>query len=199
MAYAPEETRRRLLAAAVDEFSANGLAGARVDRIAQAAGVNKERIYAYFGSKEGLFGAVLESCLTAVVDEVPLSGEGVDAVLRYAGGVFDHHAAHPRFARLLAWESLERTAPASFTERSAVNSRKIARLRQVLPQLDDAAAGELLVTIVALTAGWQVLRSVDQLYFGWTDGVEERRAARRAFVLDAVRTVVESTVARASA
>ncbi|MFD9702122.1 TetR/AcrR family transcriptional regulator [Lentzea sp. NPDC059081] len=51
-------------AAATDEFSANGFASGRVDRIAEAANVNKSSIYSYFGTKEGLFGPVLERVAT---------------------------------------------------------------------------------------------------------------------------------------
>ena len=49
------ETRQRIFDAAVQEFAENGFAGARIDRIAELAGVNKQRIYAYFNDKEGLF------------------------------------------------------------------------------------------------------------------------------------------------
>ena len=54
-----EATKARLLAAATAEFAAYGVAGARVDRIAGAAQANKQLIYAYFGSKDDLFDAVL--------------------------------------------------------------------------------------------------------------------------------------------
>lgn len=54
-----ERTRARLLAAARTEFAEHGMGGARVDRIASSAGVNKERIYGIFGSKEKLFAAVV--------------------------------------------------------------------------------------------------------------------------------------------
>ena len=50
----PDRTRGRILAAAIAEFAANGLAGARVDAIARRAGSNKRMLYHYFGDKEGL-------------------------------------------------------------------------------------------------------------------------------------------------
>ena len=55
----PELTRRKILDAAVDEFAARGYAGARVDRIAASAGVNKRMIYHHFGNKLGVFEAAL--------------------------------------------------------------------------------------------------------------------------------------------
>ncbi len=54
------ETRSRILDAALSEFAANGLAGARTEQIATAAGVNKALIYYYFESKEKLYSAALE-------------------------------------------------------------------------------------------------------------------------------------------
>mgnify|MGYP001411247336 CR=1 FL=1 len=50
-----EQTRERIFRAAVEEFAEHGYEGARVARIAEVAGVNKERIYANFGNKEQLF------------------------------------------------------------------------------------------------------------------------------------------------
>jgi AcrR family transcriptional regulator len=55
----PDRTRRRILAAALAEFSAKGFAGARVDAIARRAKGNKRMLYHYFGNKEALFSAVL--------------------------------------------------------------------------------------------------------------------------------------------
>src|SRR6478752_6680501 len=104
MAWDTERTKALLLEAGTAEFSAYGLAGARVDRIAEAAGVNKERIYSYFGSKQGLFGAVLTDQLARVMDAVPLVGDGPDAVVDYAGRVLDYQCAHPELARLTMWE-----------------------------------------------------------------------------------------------
>src|SRR5580692_4896301 len=54
------ESRTKILDAALSEFSQHGLAGARTDRIAQAAGVNKALLYYYFESKENLYLAALE-------------------------------------------------------------------------------------------------------------------------------------------
>ena len=56
----PERTRASILSAATQEFAAKGLEGARTDDIARRSGANKRMIYHYFGSKDGLFQAVLE-------------------------------------------------------------------------------------------------------------------------------------------
>jgi TetR/AcrR family transcriptional regulator len=62
------ETRSRILDAALSEFAANGLAGARTEQIATGAGVNKALIYYYFESKEKLYSAALETVSARVRD-----------------------------------------------------------------------------------------------------------------------------------
>ena len=49
----PEATREAILTAATDEFAGFGLGGARVDRIAERAGINKRMLYYYFGKQGG--------------------------------------------------------------------------------------------------------------------------------------------------
>src|SRR5690348_11668235 len=100
-----QETQRRLLAAAVDELAARGVAGARVDRIAAAAGVNKAMIYAYFGSKEQLFDAVFDALVVSTVEAVPIDAADLAG---YAGRLFDETQKHPQALRLAAWFALER-------------------------------------------------------------------------------------------
>ncbi|MGY4409554.1 AcrR family transcriptional regulator [Bradyrhizobium sp. LB7.1] len=56
----PVATRKKLLTAAREEFARHGFAGARVDEIAERAGVNKQLVYHYFGDKDSLYLAVLE-------------------------------------------------------------------------------------------------------------------------------------------
>src|ERR1700754_2988491 len=106
MSYDSAATRARLLEAAYREFSERGLAGARVDRIAAAARANKQAIYAYFGSKEGLFEAVLADRMSDLSDTVPFTPEDLPG---YAGALFDALEASPELLRLTSWRALERT------------------------------------------------------------------------------------------
>ena len=69
----PERTRERILSAALQEFTANGFAGARVDAIARRAAINKRMLYHYFGNKEHLFREVLRRKIT----ERQASAEGL--------------------------------------------------------------------------------------------------------------------------
>src|SRR5262249_15209214 len=61
-----EATRQRILEAAKREFAQYGLSGARINRIAANAHASKERLYAYFPSKEALFAAVAELLVSDV-------------------------------------------------------------------------------------------------------------------------------------
>jgi len=86
-----DQTRARILDAAVREFSENGLAGARTEQIAEAAGVNKALLYYYFKSKEALYEAALGSIAEgvratslAVLDADGSAGE------RFLRSVLDH-------------------------------------------------------------------------------------------------------------
>ena len=190
MAWDTERTRRLLLDAATAEFSEHGLAGARVDRIASAAGVNKERIYQYFGKKVDLFDAVLAARLRGSIDEVPMTGRGPEAVGDYAGRLFDHHLSDRVIPRLVFWEGLERGASpwdSVDTIRAAYHEEKVDRFRELLPGVDRTAAGELLLTIVSLVNAWPVLAHLDAFL---VEGVPDRAARRRA-------TIVASAIALA--
>jgi len=65
----PEGMRLRILEAAKQEFSAHGLAGARVDRIAANAGANKRMLYYHVGNKDELYLAVLEGAYDKIRSE----------------------------------------------------------------------------------------------------------------------------------
>jgi AcrR family transcriptional regulator len=84
--------------AAAAEFISHGIAGARVDRIAAAAGANKRLIYDYFGDKDGLFDAMLDRFTEEGVGAVPIDAGDLPA---YAGRLFDYHCDHPNLLRLV--------------------------------------------------------------------------------------------------
>jgi TetR/AcrR family transcriptional regulator len=101
----PEATRAKLLAAARREFAEKGLAGARVDEIAERAGVNKQLVYHYFGDKDAIYLAVLEWIYDEIRSherQLNLTGLPPDkAIRKLIESSFDHLAAHPDFVALL--------------------------------------------------------------------------------------------------
>lgn len=140
------DTKRRILAAARAEFAQYGLAGARVDRIAETGQANKRSIYVHFGSKNDLFDRVVTSALTDMAESVPFTAEDLPA---YAGALFDYLIARPEVLRLTTWAGLER-AEASPNEVQAYEP-KVTVLTEIV--------GEMAVDVLALLLGqvtaWQ--------------------------------------------
>lgn len=105
-----EATRARLLETARVEFVTHGLNGARVDRIAAQAGVNKNLIYHYFGSKDDLYLEVLESIYAGLrarqQDEELRNRPPREAMARLVGNTFDHFVATPDLVRLMSVENI---------------------------------------------------------------------------------------------
>ena len=195
MAWDVERTKQLLLDAATAEFSAYGMAGARIDRIAASAGVNKERIYQYFGKKSEFFGIVLERQLAAVMDAVTVTGTGVEAITDYTGKVFDYQVEHPELARLTFWEGLECDRPTAEDKRRAASDSKVVLVQQALPTISQADARDLLLTILTLADGWQVLHTLDRLYTGTVTRDAARNASRRKAVVAAIDALVRDLVA----
>ena len=104
------ETRKRIFRAAVGVFSRKGLDGARVDEIARHAKVNKQRIYAYFGSKGELYRQVLIDVYSGAATNARLLGLTPNDIPEMTGTIveafFEIHENDPRFWRLLCWENL---------------------------------------------------------------------------------------------
>ena len=105
-----EITRQKILTAAEAEFSEIGLYGARVDSIAERAGVNKRMIYAHFGNKEQLYIKVLTMVYNrmAQADEHLLESHlsPADTVRRIIDMYFHFLTDNPTFVRMLMWENL---------------------------------------------------------------------------------------------
>lgn len=194
MAWDVERTKQLLLDAATEEFSRFGLAGARIDRIAASAGVNKERIYQYFGKKSEFFGIVLERQLAAVMGVITINGTGVEAIVDYAGRIFDYQVEHPELARLTFWEGLECDRPTAEEKRRAASSSKVALVQQALPTISEADARDLLLTILTLADGWQVLHTLDRLYTGTMTRDAARNASRRRAVIAAVEAMTRDLI-----
>ena len=108
----PEATQEAILAAATHEFARHGLDGARVDRIAARANVNKRMLYYYFGQKEALFLAVLEGAYQRIRNEEHQLNldrvEPTEAIRRLIAFTWDYYIANPEFLTLLNTENLHR-------------------------------------------------------------------------------------------
>jgi AcrR family transcriptional regulator len=181
-------TRRRLLQAAHDEFSAHGIAGARVDRIGSAATANKAQIYHYFGDKDGLFDAVLESFTEEAVDAVPIDADDLPG---YAARLFDYHFDHPQLLRLVTWARLEgRTTPSTQARRTSSYQRRA----------DAIQNGQREGRVSNSFSPSQILDMIESLAVGWTTTarglladrrkLNRERLAYRAGIAEAVSRIV---------
>jgi AcrR family transcriptional regulator len=197
MAWDTERTKQLLLDAATTEFSARGLAGARVDRIAASAGVNKERIYQYFGNKEQLFGTVITNQVALIMDAVPITGTGVEAIVDYAGRVFDYQCEHRELARLTMWEGLELDSPVAEQSRRERSASKVDLVLAAEPSLTREQAEDVLLTILTLADGYQALPNLDRLYTGSTGSDPARRRRRRENIVATVRSTLLELTGRA--
>lgn len=107
-----DRSQRDILDAARDEFALHGLGGARMDRIAERAAVNKRLIYYYFENKESLFLAVLERAyedIRSAEQQLELTQvEPTEAIRRLIAFTWDYYIAHPEFLTLLNSENLHR-------------------------------------------------------------------------------------------
>ena len=103
-----DQTRDRILRAAIREFSEHGLAGARTSAIASAARVNKALLYYYFRDKEALYTAALEEVAGKVAGDaiavLDLGCSPGERVLRFALQHFDRNLSHHGFQSLMQQE-----------------------------------------------------------------------------------------------
>ncbi|PIF28013.1 TetR family transcriptional regulator [Acidovorax sp. 56] len=116
----PDRTMANILEVATSEFADKGLAGARIDEIAELTHTSKRMIYYYFGSKEGLYLAVLEEAyrrIRQIETSLRLEDMEPEAALRaLVGFTFDYQLGNPEFIRLVMNENMHR---GEFIRRSA--------------------------------------------------------------------------------
>jgi AcrR family transcriptional regulator len=138
-----DASRARILEAATAEFAELGLGGARVDRIADAASVNKRMLYYYFGNKEALFLAVLEHAYAGIRNAEQALNLGrldpVAAIRRLVAFTWNYFVAHPEFVTLLNSENLHRARHIRGVARIArIQSPLIATLGDILARGERA-------------------------------------------------------------
>ncbi|MER5434413.1 TetR family transcriptional regulator [Streptomyces sp. NPDC002588] len=191
-----DATSDRIIAAATAEFARHGIAGARVERIAKAARTGKERVYAYFRSKEELYRFVAGRELAAMAEAVPLDPTDLPG---YAGRMHDHATSHPERHRLMMWGQLELPAGETPSDDPVQES-----LRGKIEQLRKAqGAGHL-------DPSWEpedILVFVSQLALSWAGqtglvpvGAERDAfmAAHRAAIVAAVQRLFPAAAGDAS-
>jgi AcrR family transcriptional regulator len=132
-----ERSKNDILRASRDEFAEHGLGGARVDRIAQRAELNKRLIYYYFGDKDSLFQAVLEQAYQDIRYQEQqlalLTLKPPDAIRRLVEFTWTYYLEHPEFLTLLNSANLHRARHIKDSNRvRSMNSPLINTLGEVL-------------------------------------------------------------------
>jgi AcrR family transcriptional regulator len=193
-----EATRQRILDAAEREFSAKGLAGARVDVIAAGSGSNKRMIYYYFGNKENLYVAVLENAYTHMRrEESGLSLDSLDPLAAIRALVlfkFDYYERHPVLISLLNAENVH---GARYLRRSRNVTKLYMPLVETLSGILKRGAKtgvmrtpidpvELYVSIAALSYFYFSNRATLSNAFGRAFDSPAARRSRRAHVVEVI-------------
>lgn len=194
----PEETRANILEVATREFADKGLAGARIDEIAEKTSSSKRMIYYYFGGKEELYRAVLEQAYHRIrSQEADAHFEALppaEALRQYVGQTFDYHAENPDFVRLVMNENIHHGEHIGHVEGLKERNRSvIASLKAIVD--GGAAQGvfrgdidpvELHMTVSALCFYNVSNRYTFRSNFGVDMGASKAKARRRDQVADIV-------------
>lgn len=200
---APERRRQELIDAALHEFSIRGLGGARVDAIVARTNSNKAMVYHYFGSKEGLYIAALESVyrdIRAREDLIDFELMSPTAALEcLVEFTFRYYLDHPAFVRMINNENLH---SAVYLKRSdsiaAMNSSIISKLAGILqrgaalgifrPDLDPL---DVYISISALGFTYVSNQHTLSVVFGRDLMSGDALDARMASIKDVIRRYVE--------
>ena len=186
-----EATKQRLLVAAISEFAEHGLAGARVDRIAEAAGGSKQLIYRYFGNKEALFDAAISHHIERLTATVPLTPDDLGA---YAGAMYDYLLANRETLRLLGWRNFERPEPTETELRSYRAKLQALATAQQEGRLDDAfTAPDLLAMVLGLVTSWISASPALRVASGRNPMSARRLADHREALIRAARQLSQPT------
>jgi TetR/AcrR family transcriptional regulator len=194
-------TRDRILISARTEFASFGLAGARVDRIAEHAGVNKAMIYYHFQSKENLHTAVIRSHLEQMGALIRLQLEKLETLEDCLAQVLEGHVhllkgtpefipimirelaePRPEFLEQMASIMIETGIPAALTEKIE-EGRESGRLREFDPR-------QMMVSLITMSIGYFIMSPIMDKVFNITDRdrfIEQRKEAILDLFMNGVR------------
>lgn len=178
-------TSRRILDAAAGEFAERGIAGARIDRIITAASTNKAQLYGYFGSKEGLFDAVVADRLESSASAVPFNADDLPG---WAVTMYDETLRHPELVRLMSWIRLEqRPAGRVFDNLDIEPKIEAVTKAQAAGRLRAGDPAEILTLVIGMACAWSPASNV---YAATADEPEADHDRRRALLRDFVERAI---------
>lgn len=186
--YDRAETTARIFRAAVTEFATHGIAGARVDRIAANADSSKALIYSYFGDKEALFAAVLQSRMTELAEAVVMRPGRLE---EFVGDLFDFQTANPEVMRLVSQEALHLAPDASpdFVARRdhyAEKTRAVAEAQSAGLVDPTLSPSFVVLSLMALVSWYVAAPQITRMVLDEEDS-PELRARYRAHLVELAR------------
>jgi AcrR family transcriptional regulator len=199
-----DATKARILAAAKSEFARLGLAGARVDEIAEKASANKRMIYHYFGSKEDLFQVVLEEAyldIRSAEQELELDHlaprEALERLVRFT---WNYYLDNPEFITLVNSANLHRGRHLEKSERLQTASRRfVTMVRGILDRgvtdgvfRDGIDPVQLNITIAAIGYYYLTNRFTGGILFERNFMAKKALDQRLDFNIDTVMRLVEA-------
>lgn len=195
----PEQTRAAILDAAVREFAQEGIAGARIDAIARAAGVNKALLYYYFRDKERLYGAALDHVFSGLRQRIfAVLDQGLsprETILAWARAHFDYVARAGINPGLLSREMMRAGRHGSpHLRRLARNYFRPVSQRLLAVMRQGMASGEFrqvdplhfLFSVISMIVFYFSSAPLIRLLRGEDPLAPAQIAARRAAVLDLI-------------
>ena len=198
----PDQTKADILAAARVEFAKLGLAGGRVDAIADASGANKRMIYHYFGGKEQLFEAVIEDAYSGIrSSETELGLDGlapVDALQALVTFTWQYYLDNPEFITLVNSANLHQA-------RHIAGNKQLRKLQKAYVETVDGIlqrgvaegsfrkgidAVQLCITIAAIGFYYLTNRHTGGVLFGFNFTGRDALAKRLQFNIDTIMRLV---------
>lgn len=201
----PERTRAAILRAATAEITAKGLTGARVDAIAERAGVNKRMLYHYFGDKQGLYLAVLEHTYAAIrTAEIGLNLGELDpaaGMRKLVLFTWQYFIDHPEFLSLLVTENMNRASYLKTSKQIRTLHAPLVGMIEVLlkrgAETKAFRAGadpiELYISIAALGFFYMSNRHTLSTIFGENLSAPERLARRGEHIVEVILGYLKPT------
>ena len=198
----PDQTKADILAAAKVEFAKLGLAGGRVDAIAEASGANKRMIYHYFGGKEQLFEAVIEDAYSGIrgsETELGLDGlEATEALQALVTFTWQYYLENPEFITLVNSANLHQA-------RHIAGNKQLRKLQKayvetvagILARGEEEGtfrsgidAIQLCITIAAIGFYYLTNRHTGGVLFGFNFTSRDALAKRLQFNVDTIMRLV---------
>ena len=198
----PDETQRRIMAAAKVEFAKNGLSGARVDMIAARAKSNKRMMYHYFGNKEKLFQLVLEDAYGAFRDaEAALAlnrEEPITALKKLVTFNWNYFLVNPEFITLVNSENLHKARHIKSSKRMQEMSRPfVGRMSDLLERGAQAGifrqnldAVQIAITIASVAYYYLTNRFTGEIVFERDLMTPQALQARLSFNIESILHIV---------